>query len=209
MKKTKPVARKIKATWKLDPKEATKKVEAKQVTYKVNLNYMVMLPPPKSLDQCPRCGKPHKKIKPLKFLKPMEFFTKGTKGKDKGKSVLSARSSHWFLCPKTKEPVIFFDHYVTAENIENYVAKTMADDIATQIDKELLAELKTLAEQPKRQEIRVRYKGGKTQAWVYDPNALERVVPGTKKEAAAQRARVLAQEKATAPAREEYRRKRR
>lgn len=201
----KPVARKIKATWKLDAKAvSSKKGEPQKVTYKIDLNYVVMLPPPTALKACPRCGKEHKKIKPLKFTKPMEFFSKATKGKKKGQPVLSARSSHWFLCPKLKEPVIFFDHYVTSENIENYIIKKSADDIAEQIDKELLADLKKFSEQPKQQEITLRYKKGnkKTkQHWVFDPNAPERVVPGTKKQADEQRARVKAQEAAVRKAR--------
>lgn len=198
-KTKKPVARKIKATWKPDPKVSLKGGQPKPVTYRVNLSYVVMLPPPTAVGQCPRCGKPHKKIKPLKFaIKPMEFFSKLTKGKNKGKEVLSARASHWFLCPKLKEPVIFFDHYVTPESIENYVAKKAADDIANQIDKEVLADLKAFAE-PKQQVITVRYKGGneaKKDHWVFEPNAPERIVPGTKKQAREQRARVRAQERA-------------
>jgi hypothetical protein len=138
------------------------------VRLKVTVNPVILLPPPVALKACPRCGKPHKKFKARKFTKPMEFF-----GLVAMKPVVVARSSYWLLCPKLKEPIIFYDQYITAQNVEDFVAKSMADEVAAQIDKEVLSDLQSFAASTKKrkgkpEEIRVRFKGGKAQKWVVE-----------------------------------------
>jgi hypothetical protein len=203
-KQPKPKARPLKAEFKLPAK------------FEINLNYVVVYPPPTALAKCPRCEKPHKKLKPLKLKKPMEFHSPDGK--------FFVRASYWVPCPKTKEPVILFDRVDRGQSLENMVIKQGAEDIARQIDKEILADLDKeiladlakIAKVPERVPGKaakpVKKRGGKetpvaeqssvtvtfgdTKAGVFDPNAPERIVPGTKSQARAQRARVKVQEKA-------------
>jgi hypothetical protein len=222
----KPKARKLKAKFKLPAK------------FKITMNWVVLHPPPTSLEKCPRCEKPHKKLKPLKLKKPMEFF--GPDGKPYG------RASHWAQCPKTKEPIILFDRADVGQSVENLVMKQAVDDICKAEDAKFLSEIDSIVGKTKTttkatsgevlekrgkwvkkkgkrgQEVwvpdpdlnpnpsRVEVKAtlGPMQAWVYEPNAPGRMVPGTKAEAKAQRARVKAQEKAAKPAREAARKER-
>lgn len=211
--KTKGQTKKLKVKWKLPS------------TFEISLNWVVMHPPPTELEKCPRCEKRHKKLKPLKLKKPMDFY--GPDGK------LFARASHWAVCPKTKEPIVLLDRADMGQTIENVVIKQAADDIAKEIDKEILGDLAKMTKEPpakekkgrwvkkkvvKTQEVwvddpepksRIEVKAtlGPGQAWVYDPNAPHRMVPGTKAEAKAQRARVRAQEKAAKPLREKGRKR--
>lgn len=142
--------------------------------YSFSIDYVILHPPPTALDKCPRCEKTHKRIKPLKLGKPMNFYDPMGK--------LTAIASHWAACPKTKEPVVLFDRAETGKSNSTMTVK--------------MASVTGVAPEKKPQQLRVKYVGGKTQSWVFDPNSVERIVPGTKKEAAAQRARVRAQEKA-------------
>ena len=120
----KPVARKLKAKWRL-PKE-----------FKINLNWVAILPPPTELKACPRCEKPHKKLKPLKFAKPMLILDSTGK--------LTAKASHWFACPKTKEPVILFDRVDAGESILNLVQQQAVQDIQKAEDKVFLDSISAL-----------------------------------------------------------------
>jgi len=118
----KPVARKLKMKWS-PPKE-------------IKFNWVALLPPPTALEKCPRCEKPHKKLKPVKFAKPMEFIDSTGK--------FFARASHWTLCPKTKEPVIFFDRADAGESILNLVTQTAVQDIQQAEDKRFLDSISAL-----------------------------------------------------------------
>ena len=64
--------------------------------YSINFDYVILMPPPLALAKCPRCEKPHKRIKPLKFGKPMSFLDSTGK--------LTATASHWVACPKSHAP---------------------------------------------------------------------------------------------------------
>lgn len=206
-----PKARKLKAKWKLPAK------------FQISLSYVVWHPPPTSLEKCPRCEKPHKKLKPLKLKKPMDFYG-GPDGK------LFARASYWAQCPKTKEPIVLFDRPDAGESILNLVTKTAVDDICKEEDAKFLSEISSVvgntktetkatsgvlekrgkwvkkkgkrgqdvwvpdpALNPNPSKVEVKATMSDVQTWVYDPNAPQRIVPGTKKEAKAQAARVKAQ----------------
>ena len=220
------------------PKPAAKKKTAKPMRFKISMSWVVMLPPPTSLEKCPRCEKPHKKLKPLALKKPMEFY--GPDGK------LYGRASNWAMCPKTKEPIVLFDRADTGESLLNLVTKQAVDDICKQEDAKFLSEISSMvgktktttkatsgdvlekrgkwvkkkgkrgqevwvpdpALNPNPSKVEVKATMSDVQTWVYDPNAPGRMVPGTKAEAKAQRARVKAQEKAAKPAREAARKER-
>jgi hypothetical protein len=202
----------------------TRKKKVKPPTkFKISLSYVVWHPPPTALEKCPRCEKPHKKLKPLKLKKPMDFYD-GPDGK------LFARASYWAQCPKTKEPIVLFDRPDAGESILNLVTKTAVDDICKEEDAKLLSEISSVVGNTKtgtkatsgvlerrgkwvkkkgkrgqevwvkdrtpKSRVEVKATLGPMQAWVFDPNAPERIVPGTKTKAKAQAARVKAQEKA-------------
>jgi len=166
--------------------------KAKMVTLHFKLNMVVLLPPPTALKSCPRCTNPHKKFVPLKFQKPMVFLD--------STETLQAKASHWALCPKTKEPFILFDQVDKGESQQS------VEDIAAAEDKEVLHSLSTWTasyptpkkgkkgkEKQKPSTTQVTATFGPATTWVYDPNAPSRMVPGTKKEAAAQAKRVKTQ----------------
>lgn len=193
------------------PAEPMQTIKVPARYFSIKARYVVMKPPMTEFDKCPRCDGKHKKLKPKKFLKPMQFFDYDKDGKPE----LTSQASYWVKCPKTKEPVILFDRVDTGETVANCVLETVQEnavkDICEAEDKRILDELKSYTETktPTESIITATYKGkgkkGKwtakatisdTQAWVYDPNAPGRIVPGTKAEAKAQRARVKAQEAA-------------
>lgn len=176
--------------------KAPKQGEARtfKVKYVVNLDPVVMLAPPTELEKCPRCEKPHKKLKPKKLTRPMLFS--------------NCSVTYWVLCPATKEPIIFFDRFtkVLFENdIEKAVADRAAKDIAAEIDKDVLSSLSTWTatyttaekkkgKKGKAEPMQITASFGPATTWVYDPNAPERIVPGSKEEHDKQVASVRAQE---------------
>lgn len=234
-------------------KPQTKKAEPRKLkvkwemptTYSIQLDTLVLHPPPTSIEKCPRCGKKHKSIKPKKLGKPMEFYAYDPPPSDpktpkvaprpeaKPTPRLVSRASYWAVCPKTKEPIVLFDRVDRGSTIENIVVKQAVDDIVREEDKRFLDSLKGFASKtgkrgkgkkndaPVASTITATF--GPTQTWVaswgpaevslasgpppkkgkkqktplvYDPNAPERIVPGTEKVRAEQAARVRAQEKA-------------
>lgn len=163
--------------------------------YVMNLDPVVMLAPPTELERCPRCEKPHQSLKPKKLTKPMMFNT--------------CSVSYWALCPTTKEPIIFFDRFTKVpmrNEVEKVITDQSAKDIAEEIDKDVLNSLGTWTatytttgkgkkgKKGKAEPMRIEASFGPATTWVYDPNAPERMVPGSKEEADKQAARVRAQE---------------
>ncbi len=107
-----------------------KKPKAKKVDVQIQTVFMV--PPLKHVEQCPRCGGAHK-IKAKKLLKPFRVeFNPPAEGE---KPLDPIVSSFWAMCPKTKEPIILFDHYVTTEDI---LKRNIVKDLASQIDKDVI-----------------------------------------------------------------------
>lgn len=165
---TPPEKRTLKAKWNLD------------------FNSIVFLPPLTSLEKCPRCEKAHKRIKPLKFKKPMQFWRKDAEGQPK----LMDQASHWFMCKRTKEPVILYDRVDQGLVILNTVAEQSVKDICAEEDKRFLDSVSTWTatyKMPKKgkgkgtkkaaESMKITATFGPTTTWVYDPNHPSRMVP--------------------------------
>lgn len=109
------------------------------------------------------------------------------------------QSSYWFLCPVTREPGIYLDRYVTPENLPQFLAQDPAVSMGALEDAAFLRKLRALGYTAQKAKPATETKYEIHAQWsdpvwlVYDPNAPERVVPGTKEEAREQQARVEAQ----------------
>jgi hypothetical protein len=174
----------------LPAKEEPPKERMLKAKYNIDFNSIVFLPPLTSLEKCPRCEKPHKRIKPLKFKKPMRFWRKG----DDGQMKLMDQASHWFMCKRTKEPVVLFDRVDQGLVILNTVADQAVKEICEAEDKKFLDSISTWTAtykmKPKgkgkgkgakkvAEEMHIKASFGPTTTWVYDPNHPSRMVPAS------------------------------
>lgn len=171
-------------------KTRTTKSKAEPMKLKISLDCVAIHPPPTSIDECPRCEKEHKKLKPLKFKRPMQFFRAGADGKP----VMTSQASHWAQCPKTKEPIIFFDRVNVGESIENAVMRQAVDDICKEEDAKFLSEITSAVGKTKtttravwakapgsESTVSVKTELGDVQTWVYDPKAARKGSKTTRK----------------------------
>ena len=150
------------------PKGALGKPLAMEYTFQTD--WVIVKPPPKKLDACPRCSKKHP-IEAKRFESPMTFYAPpppepepvrkpGVKNwkkvKSKGREVWRpvrpkpeprpyASSSYWAMCPVKKEPILLFDVAISKNNYDAFLKSDFIKTFKSREDKKFLGEVKKLA----------------------------------------------------------------
>lgn len=151
-----------------------KKPETRTLKVQWVIDPVIQVPTSTSIKECPRCGKTHLKLKVKKLKRPIK--------------VADRQADNWAPCPKTGEPIIFFTFFIRPSMVEETVMKGLADQIASEVDKEVLADLfsfvegfqkkqppkaavtattATSEEQPPQQLITLGYAGKESETWIH------------------------------------------